>query len=460
MTSPSKLMPMLSTLNRSSASTFAPPVLLLLTLFVLPLLINPAVTLSYDDVFLVPKAWWVLGAILPTSIYVLWTYRLGVPRWLWGLVGFWLAWCLLGFTLGERPELILMGIPNRLMGFPVYLTQAAALLGVCGWVRQSPEAPRQLMTVLAWLSAPLSLYAVAQYYGFLGVPGGERSTGVVALGVGSLIGHRGYLAGLLAVLLPLAASYSKHSQWGYLLVFLIAFAFAASLSRGPILGALAAYLYWLIIGRNWRVWGVHLALFSGGLATLPQLTSGQVNLRALGGTDGQNLADNSNRTILWNTALEGIRERPIFGWGEGQLINIMAARPDNVLVAEQKIDTAQQTVTRMPRQSNQNLGWRLSKPGQRDAIVAHTTNAVHNEYLEYALNFGVPAALAFVALLFLGIWRGRFVPWAGAAVLSYAVYLLTWPETLRFAPIAWAILGIALAGMTNPKSASAEKVSR
>ncbi len=344
-----------------------------------------------------------------------------------------------------------------MVSFPVYLTYAATMLGVFGWIRLNPQAQRHVPK-LAWMVLPLGLYAAGQYYGLLDVPGGPKDIGVAALDVGTTMGHRGYFAGLLAVVLPLALQYAKQSRWGCLLVFLMAFSFAASLSRGPILGAVAAYLYWVVVGRNWRVWGVHLALTLGVAATLPTLTAHQMSTRALGGS-GQAVSDNSDRTVLWNSALKGVRERPLLGWGQGQLINIMATRPDAALIEEKKIDTGQQRLTRMPRMPDQAITWRVSKAGQRDELIVHTTNAVHNEYLEYALNFGIPAALAFAALLVLGIWRGRFLPWAGASVLAYAVYLLTWPETLRFAPIAWAVLGVALAAPTRTLSPAVKAAS-
>ncbi|AWN22325.1 hypothetical protein DKM44_02965 [Deinococcus irradiatisoli] len=429
--------------SAAQAQTSRASMLLILTLCLLPLIVNLAVSLSYDDVFLIPKVWWLLGAVLPSALYMLWIYCAGVPRWLWLMTGVWLLWCLLGFVLGVRPDLTFTGLPGRMVSFPVYFSYAAIMLGVFGWISLNPQAQHQLPK-LVWMVLPLGLYAAGQYYGLLGIPGGLKEIGVAALDVGTTMGHRGYFAGLLAVVLPLALNYTKQSRWGYLLVFMIAFSFAASLSRGPILGGLAAYLYWVVLGRNWRAWGVHLTLVLGVLSSLPTLTAHQMNLRALGGS-GQDITDNSDRTVLWNTALKGIRERPLLGWGQGQLVNIMATRPDATLLKEKKIDTTYQTLTRMPRLPDQALSWRVSKAGRRDELITHFINTIHNEYLEYALNFGIPASLAFAALLALGIWRGRFLPWAGASVLGYAIYLLTWPETLRFAPIAWAILGAALA---------------
>jgi len=74
------------------------------------------------------------------------------------------------------------------------------------------------------------------------------------------------------------------------------------------------------------------------------------------------------------------------------------------------------------------------------------TDKVHNEYLDYALTYGIPAALIFIFILGSAIWKSRFsAPGLSAGLIAYAAYLFTWPEIVRFAPIAWFMMGLALA---------------
>lgn len=420
----------------------------MIALFVLPLIVNFDVLMSYDDVFLIPKLYWLLGVILPVSIYIVFIYRDSVNKKVAGITLVWLSLCVIGFCMGLRPEIALKGLDGRLNGLGVYFSYALILLS--GYVLSVICCRNfaKLFQYLIWMVLPLCLCAVAQYYGFIGIIGGEKQVGVAASAVGATLGNRGYFAGLLCVLFPLILEYSKKSRWGRLLLFLICFSFTASLSRGPILAALLGFIYWIIVGKNWIQWKAAVIILIGFLAPLPQITENQQDLRLFNSeSGGQSLSDNSARSILWNSALKGIKEKPIFGWGQGQLLNIMSTRPDNILLSEEGIDVSQyQEIRRLSRQPNKPIEWyAVGKDGKR-SIIKHNIEAVHNEYLEYALNFGIPAALAYTALLILGIWRGRYIPWAGASVLAYAGYVFTWPETLRFAPIAWAILGVALAG--------------
>ncbi|MFC6661856.1 hypothetical protein [Deinococcus multiflagellatus] len=82
--------------------------------------------------------------------------------------------------------------------------------------------------------------------------------------------------------------------------------------------------------------------------------------------------------------------------------------------------------------------------GERERLF-FPISKVHNEFLDYALTFGVPAALLFFLIIFTGVSRNMAdVLGLSATLISYGVYLTTWPEIVRFAPLAWFILGVAL----------------
>jgi O-antigen ligase len=239
-------------------------------------------------------------------------------------------------------------------------------------------------------------------------------------------------------------------------VILIGFSLTASVTRGALVAAAVGYVLWVAQGTARRL-PVHLALVLGILAPLLHLTSGQTDLRTFGTNSGsQTMTDTSGRTPLWNTALYGIRLRPLLGWGPGQLLNVMAQRPDTQLLSEMKLQITGKTASRLPRNQGAPLNWRLTDGSKKPELVIQSTNAVHNEYLEYAFAYGLPAALMFAAVFLLGLKRAwKDLPWASAAIAAYLTYLLTWPETIRFAPLAWAILGMSLASHLPPVKKSA-----
>ncbi|WP_407541230.1 O-antigen ligase family protein [Deinococcus radiomollis] len=250
----------------------------------------------------------------------------------------------------------------------------------------------------------------------------------------------------MALLLPLIATVASQSRWKLLFVFIVGFSLTASLTRGALIAAAVGYALWLVQG-NAKCYAVHLALLLGLLTPLAHPNVNQTDLRKFGSsTGGQAVTDSSGRTPLWNTALYGIHLHPILGWGPGQLLNVMAQRPDTQLISEIKAQVVGRSVVRLPRNQDEPINWRIIGKGKWRNRVTEATNAVHNEYLEYALAYGIPAALLFLALFLLGFIRAwKRLPWAAASIAAYLIYLLTWPETVRFAPLAWAILGMSLA---------------
>ena len=432
--------------NNLKISPNSSVLLYLLALFALPLIINPVISLNFNDVFLNIKAVWILAVVLPAAAFLAYQQRGKVDRRVVWLFAFWLGWIVLAGILNSRGWLTLTGAPNRLQGLPIYLTYGLVALAAYLWSRREAKAGEQFVKALSGLTVPLGVYVALQYYGIAGIISGNATGGVSATLAGATLGNRGYLAGCVALLLPLTATFASRSRLGLLCVFLAGFSLTASLTRGALLAAAIGYICWIIQG-NAKRFQIHTALVLGLLTPLPHLTAAQLGTRSFGsGAGQQQLNDDSARAPLWNTALYGIKLRPLFGWGTGQLLNVMARRPDSQLLSELKIQAAGLTVVRLPRVSGGPLRWRATRESFKPTLISQPVDAIHNEYLEYAFTFGIPAAMTFIFLYLLGFFRAwKRLPWAAASLAAYLVYLLTWPETIRFASLAWAILGFALA---------------
>ena len=424
-------------------------VLFLFALFLLPLIINPVVSMNFNDVYLNIKAIWTLAVVLPSAAYLIWCNYYRVDKFTTGLLVGWLGWLIIASLLSGKGMLLFTGASNRLQGLPIYFTYALVALAAHLWSKNDVRTGELLIGTLSWLAIPLGTYVALQYYGIVGVINSDATSGVIATVGGATLGHRGYLAGCMALILPLAATVASQSRWKLLFVFLIGFSLTVSMTRGVLLAAAVSYVLW-VVQTNVRQYPVHLTLILGLLAPLPHLTAGQADFRTFDSSNGgQPITDSSGRVRFWNTAIYGIRLRPLYGWGVGQSLNIMAQRPDTQVLKEFNIDLTGRTAVRLPRTQDAPLSWRITGGNRRPEGITETINAVHNEYLEYALAYGIPAALAFAALFLLGLKRTwNRLPWAAASIAAYLIYLLTWPETVRFAPLAWAVLGIALASNT------------
>lgn len=433
---------------------------LVFALCALPLVISPVVALSFDEVYLHPKLLWIYAVVVPCALLVLWRGRAelhwnGVTVLLASLA----AWFVLA-SLSVRPfYMALLGASDRGDGLLMHLVYL--LLALAGWVWWQKRAETDL-TKASYVAALgpclLALTNILQQLHLLDIPGEGAWQGVIATPLGGTQGHRGYLGGTLALVLPLALSglHRSRGRFETLLMFmsvsLVTWALVGSATRGAWLAGLfgvIAFLWWSrSIRRVWLPLVLGFALFFLVNWSLTASSSKETAsyVRTFG-NGAQAITDSSQRGVLWNSAIIGIAQKPVLGWGVPALWRVMATRPTKALIAESA--GAVGNFQRVQRLSNDPLRtpeFRLLRPEGNWVGFALPVNKVHNEYLDYALTYGLPAALMVIALLGWAIWSGRAtVPGVSAGLTAYAVYLLTWPEIIRFAPIAWFMIGIALA---------------
>ncbi|SEJ44666.1 O-antigen ligase [Deinococcus reticulitermitis] len=436
-----------------TSSSSALPRLLLLGLFGLPLVINPVISISFDDVYLAPKLWWIYGVILPAALLLLWQGRAELVRGrkLLLVLGGFFGLLLLSTLVSGAGWRGWWGPDDRADGLLMHLVYGTLLLAGWVWGRSSSDAPATFGSAVLIGGSLLALTNIAQQLGVLGVPGDGGFSGVVATPYGGTLGHRGYLGGALALLLPVAVTAVRREQvWTWGAVTLMGWAWTGSFSRGPWLAG-AVGLIWLALwmrGRvPWRAWGAVVV----GIALCAVTTQAQGGGRLFAWFGGdpasvsQGIADSSGRAALWNSALLGIEERPLLGSGTLSLWQYMNARPALEVLGEWGVREVAQ-VRRLNEAEADPPSFAVTHTDGKRELVVLGINKVHNEYLDYALVYGLPAALLFTALLVWGIGAARgWAPGLSAGLVAYAAYLLTWPEVVRFAPIAWFMLGMTFA---------------
>ncbi|MBB6098239.1 O-antigen ligase [Deinobacterium chartae] len=423
------------------------PLLLLLLLGGLPLVFDPGPASLYDEVFLLPKTLWLQLLIAPAAALMLWVYRRQLRPFPW-MLGMFAAWLMLACLFNEggwsRNVTGPLDRNDGLLTHLIYVLVAAAFLA---WTRAHPlQALEWTSKMLLMVAGLCALVVAAQQFGLLGTLGGERLGGIEAMRGGGTLGHRGYMGGFLALCLPLAFYRCVRGQRGAAgIAALLTFALAATWSRGPWLAGAAALLALVLLlpreRRSVAVWArctfaALLGLLLFGLSVLwgPQARS----------LEGGSLTDSSGRTVLYRTALEGIAQRPLWGWQSDGVLLAMHARDPREVVAEIEGRSLPPQARLRVESDPRSDSYMARIEGYEKDLVILTTDKVHNEYLDYAVSYGIPAALLFVLLLGAALRSAVALPAVAAALVAYAVYLLTWPEVLRFAPLAWALLGLAL----------------
>lgn len=301
--------------------------------------------------------WLLAGAAVPA---------LRLPRWLWGGCLAVVAWTVLAH--GARPEAVML---------------AGALLLVLLAAGAAAEAGLGTAVQAGWLTAA-ALTAVAglsQYLGFAGgleafVRGAPAGIAYGNLGQTNQYATFCWMGVALVLWAPLRLPMVVRAA----LVVLLAAGSAASASRtgmleGGVLLVLA--LVWTGPGRRERLLVCALASvsYAAGVVLLPHLLeslTGQEVSRALWtrfGGDGC-----ASRLVLWSNVLHLIGERPLAGWGWGEL------------------DYAHyMTLYEGPR-------------------FCEILDNAHNLPLHLAAELGVPAALVIVGLVVTWGWLRR--PWS------------------------------------------------
>ncbi|WP_084473400.1 O-antigen ligase family protein [Deinococcus ficus] len=425
--------------------------LLLVALAGLVLIINPVITLNFDEIFLHPKVLWTYAVLLPCTLLVLWEHRTS-----WSTLRGWpaatatalLCWMLSAALTHPQPGLNFWGASDRADGVLMHVIYALLLLsGLLAWQK---EALRQnIIRGLQVTTLLLALSSLAQQLHLWLVPGAGSTQGVSASLAGGTLGNQGYMGGALALLLPLIVGHRFHSDRLTRCVTVITtWAVTGTDTRGVWLAALAglACLWvWQRTQLTWKTWSaVSTGILLSVLTTLVLGNQSRFDDPAL-------LGQGSGRALLWTSALDGIRAAPVFGGPPPALWNALAQRPPENVLAEMG-ESNLQSLEPLPRLAHQPPRYRIRRADGQGAIVTASINKVHNEYLDYALTYGVPAALLFLGLIGGCIGTGRRAATVvTAGVVAYAVYLLTWPEVIRFAPLAWFMMGIAASPLSTRK---------
>ena len=290
--------------------------------------------------------------------------------------------------------------------------------------------------------------------------------GQMPLGFYTSRGHAGFVLAATAALalVSLWRGWLK-ARYAWPLFFIVSFALWATSTRGVYIAYVVGLLYvgWRFArrGLTWRRAASALAVAAlafGTLAgtralfdvqphrSLPSLSA--LESGDLSQVDAQALT--SARSELWRSALTGIRQRPLFGWGFNgfgiawpYIADWQAARNRGLL--SQNVAIAE--VESVSHYTFRYLG---TDGQQREGRVR--TNKAHDMILDAGLSFGLVGLLLYIALvvymLFVG-FKGQ--AWGlEAVVVVYLAYGLTWFESAQYSHLTWWALSAAFGLALHP----------
>lgn len=420
---------------------------ILIVIFSLPLIINPGLFMSTEPIYFYPKLWWIYLVILPAVLSFIYANRAKkIPR-LSGKLLCSLAFCLAASGFSHFPSTdSWLGGSNR--GDGIIMHFVYILIAICGiksgkyFLNEKNISDN--LTIIANFSLILSTICILQYFRIVPVLGEELSGLSATIGGGTL-GNRGYMGGLLSILMVFVIwkQFMSPTAWNSFLTFITLSGLLMSSTRGAWIAGLTSLII-LVIKRKLTgslIISIITAIifFSLTIQFLP---------RSDIATNG--IQNDSGRSVLYKSAIIGIKMGPILGLGPLGLWQVIDKRPKDDILSESGL---QEII--YSRKIEGNLSQAPSyvvffKNGDK-TIHSIPANKVHNEYLDYALTYGIPASMMFILIFTTSLFKSwKFNPFIAASVAAYGTYLATWPDTVGFSPIAWFVLGLALSLDHNP----------
>jgi len=133
----------------------------------------------------------------------------------------------------------------------------------------------------------------------------------------------------------------------------------------------------------------------------------------------------SGRLTLWRLAIEGVRERPLLGWGSDGF-GIMLAHRESLRHGETL------------RSMGDNYFYTLDEEGQVHARPI-ATNKAHNVVLDILVSYGVVGLVAYGAVILTTLQlvrRSKSWPVLGI-LIAYGLYLVTWYDAVGHLHMVW-----------------------
>ena len=409
-------------------------------LAVLPLVVLPDSSLGGESVFLVPKLMWLAVVLVPAALALAW--RSPVRIRVLCAPAFLVAWMFVASFAHDDPWRSLAGRVERYDGAIAHLGLLVCALGGVALARYGRR--RSLGSALALAGLIVSMVSIAQRVGVVPSLASQQRSILLVDMPSSLIGNRGYTACFLAAMLPfvmergLVTRGRSRISWSTG-VAVCALAIGLGWTRGATLAAIAAIVAFIATSRGSRVRAATL----GAVAALG-LVVGTLSVRTEGhaSTSRSLSTADSGRGVLFRASLNGIADSPVFGLGAGGVLHALFNAPPATVLRWAHVDATDARVDPASTPGHLIIG-AVASDGSEVRYENITTKS-HNELLDYAVSYGLPAAL-FAAITFvLALFRARRDAALFASLVGAAAGLLTWPQVMRTAPVLWTVLGFAL----------------
>jgi len=370
-------------------------------------------------------------------------------RWhpVWGIMLVFMALGAASWVFSVDFSTSLFGTADRRVGFLTIM-----LYGGAGWLTlqmaDGAQRVRQLALAAVGAGTLQALYGIAQTLGLdptdWGVVPWEARRAFGTLGNPDTFGNYLTIVLPLAVVLALTARTPRFKLVWWAASTAIGMGVTLSFARGAWLGAMAGLLVLGMAAVRLGVRPDRTDRVAIGLAAVTALATAAFTLTGL---TSYSVAERivsafrpyegsfETRLSIWRAALDGIAERPLFGWGPDAFVYL----------------------------------WYAHRPAADVAMHggAHIADDAHSYLLQLAATRGIPSAIAFATAIGAALYsaapaafaRGRAsrLPYAGwfAALVGYVVALMVSITSVAATALLW--IGIAILIAPSSRTVSVSK---
>ena len=253
---------------------------------------------------------------------------------------------------------------------------------------------------------------------------------------------RGHLAGFLCIGLGLTNYFLNKNKFYQFPAYLICYAIGATQNRSALVALITILIVLMFSKINIRFWVAALSLTAFGMGFLLSQEILYKDQNIVFRTQGDL---SSGRSILWKSAVNGIIEKPIFGWGGEIFQNHWA----DYLTKED--------LTTFFKLSDYGGGYYrhigslfiLKDKNQKLIYRSISSWYSHNSFLDKSLNYGIFGSLLYLIIL---IYASRMSWKTGFAMgtISYQIFLLAWYPIEAAHGSYWSLLAVACIGFRIP----------
>ncbi len=342
------------------------------------------------------------------------------------------VWVLVSSAFSSNPIVSLTGNINTLRGSAIFIFILSLVFAAVYFdVTRGKLAPRRVYWSLIASASLFSAFAFFELFRGQGFFYTTTSPYPVVLFPGP-----GHLAGFLSMAIGVLSG-----LWSTLTLpalFLLALGLGMTFNRTSLGASTLAVL--LNFAKPWALRILLIIVLFAGVVGGWQAVE---HIAGQGRSDFVKATTMEERYAYWRIARNGILQRPIFGWGGGQISSHLSTVADERDIKTYLFTPSEEAEGKILYANGDFFTVEYPDGRRENKFVVDW--APHNFILDIALSWGMIGLVIYLLLLIPALFPALSGSPAALGLLSYHAFLLLWPSTIEAVGVLWVLWSISSA---------------